>query len=141
MARARGVDPAIAAPAPAKSAPAVGHGHQRVQAERLVGGEHIEAGGPRAVPDQRAGRDRRGGLGDLIVGHAEQDGVDVPAAISPRPSGPMTAKRGSPAARKRAGERGSDPAPADDGQARTGRGVGREIPFQFPHGRYRSVAR
>jgi hypothetical protein len=40
---------------------------------------------------------------------------------------------------QRRGERAPEPAPADDGQARTGRGVRGAFPFQFSHLRYRSA--
>ena len=89
----------------------------------------------RAVADERPLGDVRGGVGDRSIGHAQQDGIgaDPVRAASERPGNFVAQPRQS------AGKRGTDPAPADNGQARASRRVRGEFPFQFPHLRYRSA--
>ena len=93
-----------------------------------MGGQDVEPGGARAVSDERSGRQRGRGTGDLRIGDAEQHGVDLrgplPAAERSRDVVPGAAERGR--------QRVTDPPLADDRQARTGRGLG-GWPFQFPH--------
>ena len=101
-----------------------GHGHQRMQRERLVRGEHVQAGGPGAMSDEGPGRHQGSGGGDLGVGHAEQDRVDA------RRRGlrvQAARRRRRPAARRRRGREGAaEPAAADDGQARRAAGASAE---------------
>ena len=112
------------------------HVHQRMQRERLVRRELGKTRRARAVADERPAGDVRGGVGDLSVGHAQQDGIGAEPvrAASERPGNLVARPRQS------AGKRGTDPAPADDGQARASRRVRGELPFQFPHLRYRSAS-
>jgi hypothetical protein len=107
-------------------------GHQRVQAERLVAGEHVQPGGARAVADGDARSDGRRGGGDLRVGHAQQHRVD---AVRVRP----TAERAvdcEAACAQGGGEGGAEAARADDGARSECRD-----PVQFSHRRYRLVLR
>ena len=109
-----------------------GHGHQRMQAERVrVAGEDVEARRPAAVAHRDARRDGRGGGGDLRVGHAQQHGVHV-ARVRP------TAERavdGEAGGAQGGGEGGAEAALSDDRAG--GECLG---PVQFSHGRYRLVA-
>ena len=73
------------------------HRQQRVQAERLVRREDLEAGRARAVADEEAGRGVIAAAAerDLGVGDAEQHDVGGPDGSAPRPSGPCARARGS----------------------------------------------
>ena len=113
-ASARGVLPAIAAPAPANSAPLGGDGHQRMQRERLVRGEHVErrsrpSSGRRAAraaiaPPRRAispsGTHSSTTSASGTVGAAAERAVDLD----------------SPASRSASRERAAETARADDRQ-------------------------
>ena len=129
--RARACCPAIAAPAPANA-----------RARRAVtvisgcsenascGASGVEPGGARAVADERPGRDRGGGGGDLAVGDAQQHDVGA-RAVAPRPSGPSTSTPGRRAAPR--AERVPEPAPADDrARRRAGQGCQWASPVPVP---------
>jgi hypothetical protein len=91
-----------------------GDGHQRVHAERFVGSEHVQAGGPRAVPDEQTGPARDGGrgCGDLRVGHAQEHD----AGLRRRIVSPATerSRDGVAAGAQRGGKRRAHAATADD---------------------------
>jgi hypothetical protein len=87
------------------------------------------------VADELAGRDQRRGGGDLTVGDAEKDEIGLAAVGTPAEWPLHVESRDT----HRSVERVTQPAGADD-RAAEGLGGGVEGgPFQFPHGRYRSV--
>ena len=117
--------------------PVRGHGHQRMQRERLVRRELAQASRSRAVAYKRSRRDVGGRASDLGVGHAQQ------YRIGGGPVGTATERPGHlmAGAVERSREGGTQPSAADDRQAATRRGVRGRFPFQFPHLRYRSAAK
>ena len=99
---------------PGEARAALGHGHQRVQAERLaVSGERGERRRGGAVADEqpRPSRDGRRGVRDLGVGDAEQHGVHAGRQRRVAAEGPVDPQAG---AAERRGERGSEAPGADD---------------------------
>jgi hypothetical protein len=96
-----------------------GHGHQRMQRERLVRRQHVEPRGARAVADHWAACERRRRIGDLAVGDAQQDGRGVVHVSAPAErSEYVMSARG-----ERGGKGGTESARTDDGDQ-----------VQFPHG-------
>ena len=94
-----------------------GHRHQRMQRDRLVRRQHVEAGGAGAVADKgtRPPRlDCRRGGGDLRVRHAQQHGARA-ARVRATAQGTRDPEG--------CGECGSEAASPDDGDG-----------VQFPHG-------
>ncbi len=89
------------------------HGHQGMQRERLVRGEHVEAVRARAVADEAAVARLDGGGrgGDLVVGDAEQHG----GVRRRRGAAPERARHVAAGGAQRRGQREADASCADDG--------------------------
>ena len=81
--------------------------------------ERLEAGGARAVADQRAAGDGGGRGGDLAVRHAQQHGGGAAGVRA----APERAEYGETGRTQSGGEGGAEAARADDGDR-----------VQFPHG-------
>jgi hypothetical protein len=90
----------------------MGDGRQGMEAEGLVRGEDVEAGGAGAVADEAAvaGGDRARRGGDLAVGHAEEHDVRVRAVGA----APERACDGVAGGAQRTGQRRAEAAAADD---------------------------
>jgi hypothetical protein len=115
------------------------HGHQRVEGERVgVARERLEPGRAGAVPDGGARRNQRRGGRDLAVRDAQQHGVHAGRRGAASERAFDLEPRGGD---ESGGYRRAQPARADHGNSGrlTGRLVLGEIPFQFPHLRYRSA--
>ena len=94
---------------------ALGHGHQRVEAEALAVAERLERRGAGAVADQRARGKRLRGRADLAVG----DGEEHDAALRLRAAAERALDLDAGVA-QRGGQGVAKPAGADDGAALRG---------------------
>ena len=115
-----------------------GHGHQRdatrtPRAARARQGRSPPSSGRRAVPGRSAAAARA-----ISPSGTHSSTASAPTPSAPRPSGPDISYPARPSAPASAA---SDPAPANNRQARVWGRVRGEVPFQFPHERYRSAVK